>query len=95
MNITFTGLAIIASLSNTLTTPTTTTSILPLQTELFSKNELVQIINDEQQTNIVLDKTLVIVPNISIDSTVLIAKTNNASSSDSISNKVAKASADE
>lgn len=95
MNITFTGLAIIASLSNTLVTPVTSTSIIPLKTELFSKSELVQIIDNEQNTNIALDQALVSVPSISIESTELVAKTNNASNSDSISNKVEKANSDE
>jgi hypothetical protein len=95
MNITLTGLALIASLSNTVTPQGTTTNISPLKIKLFSKSELVQIINDKQNENIALDNAIVSFPNISIDNTELLAKSNNATNSDTNSNKVDTANSDE
>jgi hypothetical protein len=95
MNITFTGLALIASLSNTVSPQVPSTNITPSKPELFSKSELVQIIDDKQNDNITFDQMIVSFTSISIDNTELVAKRNKASNSDSISNKVDKANSDE
>lgn len=75
MNITITGFAIIASLSNAVTLPITGTNILPAQTQVLSKDELVQIISSNQQANINLGDLKLTVPSLTIDNTVFMAKT--------------------
>lgn len=95
MYITLTALGLIASVSSTVTPQVTSTDILPLKIELFSKSELVQIINDKQNDNIAIDNAIVSFPSISIDNTELLAKRNTATNSGSTVNKVDKANSDE
>lgn len=74
MNITFTSLAIIASLSTSVTTPLPGTVIKPAQTNLFSKSELVQIISKEQQANISYEDAKLIALSVTVDDAAFIAK---------------------
>jgi len=95
MNLTLTSLAFIASFSSAVTTPIAGITIQASQTQLLSKDEIVQIINVEQQTSINDENITLRSSSLILENAVFATSTTKATNQHSRLIKVKKAMSDD